>query len=109
LEKSSSNKVKITEKKNMFRYSVITLIVIVWNFFLIINSQHLPLCESLNDIQGNEKNSSEVKSRRIRALCDAIYSSRTVADHNELDSIPDFDLTQINSGRDLFRELIDRS
>ena len=85
----------------MFRYSVIPLIVIVWNFFSIINSQHLPLCESLNDIQGNEESHSDVKSRRVRALCDAIYSSRTRTEQNELDSIPDFDLEKINSGKNL--------
>jgi len=62
------------------------------------------MCESLNDIEGNENetNNSEVKSRRIRALCDAIYSSQTVSDHDELDLIPDFDLTQIDSGRHFF-------
>ena len=89
----------------MFRHATNPLIIIlvILNFCWIINAQHLPLCESLNDLQGNEteKNNSEGKSRRIRALCEAIYSSRAVSDRDELDSIPDFDLTQIDSGRDL--------
>ena len=65
----------------------------------------MPLCESFNDIDGNEndKNSTEIKSRGIRALCDAINSSRKVSDHEELDAIPDFDLTQLVSGTNLFQ------
>jgi len=83
------------------------LIILILNFFSIINTQHLPLCESLNDIEGNEDNqdNSEIKSRRIRALCDAIYSSRPISEHDDLDLIPDFDLTQIASGKDILENL----
>ncbi len=92
----------------MFRRTVFVLIILILNFFSIINMQHLPLCESLNDIEGNEdvQKNSEIKSRRVRALCDAIYSSRPISEHDELDSIPDFDLTQIASGKDILENLL---
>jgi len=92
----------------MFRQTVFVLIILILNFFSIINTQHLPLCESLNDIEGNEdvQKNSEIKSRRVRALCDAIYSSQPISEHDELDSIPDFDLTQIASGKDILENLL---
>ncbi len=92
----------------MFRQFVVILIIIILNIFSIINTQHLPLCESLNDIEGNENDEhhSEIKLRRIRALCDAIYSSQGVSDHDELDLIPDFDLTQMTSGEDVLEKLL---
>jgi hypothetical protein len=85
----------------MLRQTLVILIVIVLNVFSIIHSQHLPLCDSLNEIEGNEndKKNSDVKSRRIRALCDVIYSRRVRSDHDELNLIPDFDLTKIDSGK----------
>jgi hypothetical protein len=49
------------------------------------------LCDSLNETN------VEVKSRHISALCNAIHSSQTKL-NKEVDSIPDFDLTQIASG-----------
>jgi hypothetical protein len=91
----------------MFRQTSVILIIIILNFLLIINTQHLPLCESLDDIEGDEnvKNNSAIKSRRIRALCDAIYSTRTKSEPDDLESIPDFDLTQITSGKDILENL----
>ena len=85
----------------MFCYTVIILIIIIiLNLFLIINTQNLSLCESLNEIKGNENetNNTEVKTRHVRALCDAISSSQVKSGNDELDLIPDFDLTQIASG-----------
>lgn len=80
--------------------SILLFLCLFLNICLIINSQHLSICESLNDIDGNEieKNNSQIKSRSIRALCDAIHSSRAVSEQEELKAIPDFDLTQISSG-----------
>jgi hypothetical protein len=74
------------------------LLIVIFNFLSIINTQHLPLCDSFDEI---DENNSEVKLRRVRALCDAVYSSRIMSNQDELDSIPDFDLTQINSGKDV--------
>ncbi|CAF0780943.1 unnamed protein product [Rotaria sp. Silwood1] len=87
----------------MFYQTVITTnIIIVLTFVSIINTQHLPLCDSLNEIKNNENNTdhNEIKIRRVRALCDAIYPSRTMSNHNELDLIPDFDLARIDSDND---------
>ncbi len=105
--KYSCYRLTITDKKNMFRQTSVILIIIILNFLLIINTQHLPLCESLDDIEGDEnvKNNSAIKSRRIRALCDAIYSTRTKSEPDDLESIPDFDLTQITSGKDILENL----
>jgi hypothetical protein len=83
----------------MFRVKVPAIIIYVFlhlNFLLIINTQTISLCKLLNDIKGNENDS--LKVRRIRALCDAIQSTEAISNNEESDSIPDFDLTQIDSG-----------
>jgi hypothetical protein len=78
----------------------ISTVLISLNFTFKINGQYLPLCDSLNELEGNDHDASnsEVKIRRVRALCDAIYASRDEPEKNELDAIPDFDLTQLHSG-----------
>ncbi len=50
------------------------------------------MCDTLNE------DNSLVKSRRIRALCDALQSSQEISDIEDSDLIPDFDLTQIETG-----------
>ncbi|CAF1485529.1 unnamed protein product [Adineta steineri] len=87
----------------MFRqsYIILIIIIIIFTFVSIINTQNLPLCESLNDIDDNNNKNSEIKSRRVRAICDAISSSRVSSDNDEFESIPDFDLTQMNSDNDV--------
>lgn len=93
----------------MLGHSVFILFVVIWNLFPLINTQQLPLCKSLKNIEGNEENKhiSEVKSRGIRALCDAIHSTETELKHNnDLNSIPDFDLTQIASGKNILGILL---
>lgn len=79
----------------------ISIVLISLTFTFEIDGQHLPLCDSLNELEGNDQNASnsEVKIRRVRALCDAIYASRSEPVKNELDAIPDFDLTQLHSGK----------
>lgn len=87
----------------MFHPTIIPLILLFFNICCIIKSQHLSLCDSLNDIDGNEneKNNSEIQSRERSALCDAGNASRKVSEHEDLDAIPDFDLTQFGSGTNL--------
>ncbi|UJR33713.1 hypothetical protein I4U23_021142 [Adineta vaga] len=79
---------------------IILIISCILNFGLIITTQYVPLCEVLNDIDNNDHNqvNEEIKSRRVRALCDAIYSSRDQMNNDDLDKIPDFDLNRISSG-----------
>ncbi len=48
-------------------------------------------------MKDNEDNSL-VKIRRVRAICDVLQSSRGLKDQDDSDSIPDFDLNQIDSG-----------
>ena len=79
-------------------------IILILNFFSILNAQHSSLCNSLNDIE-HDKNNSEIKSQRVRALCDVIYPSRAKSDNDELNSIPDFDLTKIASGEVIQKNL----
>jgi len=50
------------------------------------------MCDTLNE------DNSLVNSRRIRALCDALQSSQEILDIEDSDLIPDFDLTQIETG-----------
>lgn len=66
-----------------------------------MNAQQIALCESLNDVDAhqNDPEFSEVKIRRVRAICDAIYSSQLKPDENDLKSFPEFDMTQIQSGK----------
>jgi hypothetical protein len=75
----------------MFQRILIILVITFLSCFTIINTQNLALCDSLNETN------VEVKSRHISALCNAIHSSQTKL-NKEVDSIPDFDLTQIASG-----------
>jgi hypothetical protein len=85
----------------MFRLTITSIIIYAFfnlNFLSIINTQSTSVCDTLDDIEGNENNSL-LKLRRIRALCDAIHSSQVISDKEDLDTIPDFDLTQIESGR----------
>jgi hypothetical protein len=93
----------------MFCHTIIILSIIILNFSLRINTQHLPLCESLkNNIEDNEinKNNLDIKLRRIRAICDAVYSSQANSKNDELDLIPDFDLTKITSSKDIVENLL---
>ena len=78
----------------------ISIALISLNLALKTNGQHLPLCDLLNESEGNDHDprNSEVKVRRVRALCDAIHASRDQPAENELDAIPDFDLAQLQSG-----------
>ena len=41
----------------------------------------------------------ELKLGRLRALCNAIQWSPSKLNNENLDSLPDFDLTRINTGR----------
>jgi hypothetical protein len=79
----------------MHRLTTTSIIIIVFfnlNFLLLINTQSISMCDTLNE------DNSSLKLRRIRALCDAIQSSRGISDKEDLDLIPDFDLTQIDTG-----------
>jgi len=69
---------------------IVTWIVIIGlfylNFLLIINTQTISMCDTLNDTEGNDENSL-LKLQRVRALCDAISNKEDL----------DFDLTEIDS------------
>ena len=89
--------------KNVLKEFLLISSIILLTLLPIINGQHLPLCDSLNKLKGNEnnENNSNTKSQGIRAIHNTVYSSRATADNDELDLIPDFDLNQINSGKEL--------
>lgn len=92
----------------MFSYVLrISNIIIILSNLPIITTQHLSLCDSLHEIRStvDSTNTTETKLQRIRALCDAIHSSKLTSEHDELDLIPDFDLTQIASGMDFEEDL----
>jgi uncharacterized membrane protein YgcG len=74
--------------------SIIILILLHLSFLSIIKTEIIPICETLKDIQGD----SSVKLRRASALCDDLEASRGIADQEDSDLIPDFDLNQIDSG-----------
>ncbi len=87
----------------MPRQGFVILVIVILNIIPIIKTQHLPFCDNLNEIEGNENNkaNSEIKIRRIRALCDAIYPSKITSEHDDGNSVPDFDLTKIDSGKNI--------
>jgi hypothetical protein len=72
--------------------SIIIIAFLNLNFLFLINTQIISMCDTLNE------DNSLVKSRRIRALCDALQSSQEISDIEDSDLIPDFDLTQIETG-----------
>jgi hypothetical protein len=86
----------------MFRFSITAIIIYAYfnlNFLSITNTKTISVCDTLDDIKGNENDENNLsKLRRIRALCDAIHSSQVISDKKDLDYIPNFDLTQIESG-----------
>jgi hypothetical protein len=84
----------------MPQFTVTSIIVIVFfnlNILLPINTQIISMCDTLKHVEGDENNLL-LKLRRIRALCDVIQSSRGISDKEDSDLIPDFDLTQIDTG-----------
>ena len=86
----------------MFQGALAICWIILANYFLTnVDGQDLPLCRSLNELEGagHVDHDSEVKSRRVRALCDAIQASRGKSDQDDLDAIPDFDLNLIETGK----------
>ena len=86
----------------MFRGALaICLILLSNNCLTNVDGQDLPLCRSLDEPRGvgHASRDSEVKLRRVRALCDAIQASRGISDHDDLDAIPDFDLNLIETGK----------
>ena len=93
------------------RTEISLCILLISGFVFIINTQYIPLCESSNEVENNDQERAieESKSRRVRALCNAIYSARDQIDNEELDTIPDFDVSLINSGRRLVFFLLERS
>ena len=95
------HKKKISEKEEMIqRLLTLSLSIVLIHVCSKINAQQIPLCESLiaSDTQQNEAEYTEVKIRRVRAICDAIYSSQSKVEENDLNSIPEFDMKQIESG-----------
>jgi len=85
----------IARNKDMHRFTMTSIIIIAFlnlNFLFLINTQIISMCDTLDE------DNSLLKSRRIRALCDALQSSQDISDIEESDLIPDFDLTQIETG-----------
>jgi hypothetical protein len=79
----------------MYRITMTSIIIIAFlnlNFLFLINTQSISICDTLDE------HNSLLKSRRIRALCDVLQSFREISDKENLDLIPDFDLTQIETG-----------
>ncbi|CAF0725661.1 unnamed protein product [Adineta ricciae] len=84
------------------RTEISLCILLTLGFVFVINTQYIPLCELSNEVENDdqERTIEESKSRRVRALCDAIYSARDQIENEELDTIPDFDVNHINSDDD---------
>lgn len=85
----------------ILRLSIVLILTFSLHILSVVHAQHVPLCDVLNDIEShlNETEYSESKSRRVRAICDAIRPPQTKVPESDLNSIPDFDLAQIQSGK----------
>lgn len=70
------------------------LLLFMLNFLSIGRADILAGCERLNDLDEY----SSFKLRRVRALCDALQISQSTIEHDEIESIPNFDLNQIDTG-----------
>lgn len=57
----------------------------------------LARCQELDDA-GDLDEHSLFKLRRVRALCDILQSSRSTIEQEDVESIPNFDLNQIDTG-----------
>jgi hypothetical protein len=83
---------------------LIILVLFNLSFLSIVKTDIVPVCETLKDVQ-NDEDGSAIKLRRVRALCDGIEASKKIVDQENLESIPDFNLNQIDSGKiDEWRE-----
>ncbi len=68
-----------------------------WSFLSTINTEMIPMCETLKDVKEDD-DISLLRLRTVRALCDVMQSSRGIAEEEDSNLIPDFDLTLIGSG-----------
>ena len=74
---------------------LITAILLCFHLHLTVCKQYARLCEQLGDQTApeSENNETDMKLQRLRALCNDLQPN-----NNNMDSLPDFDLTRINSG-----------
>ena len=79
------------------------VIVILLSFYFceIICAKYMGKCGILSEQNnnGNKSKSVELKLERLRALCNAIQWSQSNLNNENLDSLPDFDMTRINTGK----------
>ena len=79
------------------------IIMILLSFYLceILCAKYMGKCGILGDQNGNGNKSKnmELKLERLRALCNAIQWAQSKLNNEKLDSLPDFDLTRINTGK----------
>lgn len=89
----------------LFQTFIISNIIIILNILPYYNTEHSTLCDSSNDIEteSNYLNNTEFKPNGVGVLCNKTRSSRAqeIMENDELNSIPDFDLTQIETGKNI--------
>lgn len=80
--------------------SLFTLVVLYLYFHSMACEQYANLCEDLDAQIYNEDDNSEadLELQQLRVLCDALHSNQSDASDKDIDSLPDFDLTRIDSG-----------
>lgn len=84
----------------MHRYTMTSMalvLVFTWNCLSNVKADIPGICRIL-DNPGDLNEHSSVKLRRVRALCDIVQSSRNIVEHEDIDSMPNFDFNQIDSG-----------
>ncbi len=85
--------------------SLVIVMLFSFHFYSRVYAQYVGMCGILNELKDHQdKNSDiELKIQRLRALCDAIRSSQAQSNNENFDSLPDFDLTRIDSGKYKYR------
>ena len=73
----------------------IMMILLLFTLSLLSSgrAEVLARCQGLD---GDEQ--SVFKLRRVRALCDILQASRSTIEQEDVESIPNFDLNQIDTG-----------
>ena len=91
-----------------FGNPVIIVILLSFYFCEILCTKYMGRCGILSDQndEGNKSKNMGLKLERLRALCNAIQWSQAKSNNENLDSLPDFDLTRINTGKLIYVQFI---
>ena len=74
--------------------------VFFFYFHSMVCEQYAHMCELLEDeiYNGDEGSETDLELQQLRALCDTLQSNQSDSNNKDIDSLPDFDLTRIDSG-----------